>query len=626
MTPARVGDIQWEFCQIMRASQTRISRSPAAIALALTMAAAWGAKAFTGADSAAEQVKIQARGFVLATNDSVSAEGHKWVLTLESPQSPPPFVQSAVKQDEAPARFGPDPRQPYFTVRFALPIPPENGTNNFAEFTGIAPEVFTHNHSPGLEILPNGDCLAVWFSTPPGKSESDPATSFVQARLRYGAEEWDMPELFYKTEGANDQSALLWRDGNKIWFFGGGRGGSPWLPFKIATSTDNGASWTLALPQLERPAENFTPQPITSAFRAPDGAIYFAMDGVKATSFLWRSADDGVHWQPMAGRTGGRHSAIVPLDDRGDLLSIGGKNASVDGWSPENVSTNWGKSWSASRPSPFPPLGSAQRPSLIRLADGHLFFVSDAWLQKANRPPPAGWKFGDGVFVALSTNNGASWRIKPLPVQLPNHQYRTHGTVGYVTARQAPNGVIHILTTETQPCLHYEMNEAWILSDAGDLAPETSGGVVRHFSEHYPNGKLRCQWSARICSHGRYLLDGPETDFYENGARQHEVTYVRGHKTGEETFWAPDGKIVWRWQFDLKNHQAVWTQYWPNGNRKTQSTWNTYPQARDLARHFFGYVADGPARCWNEAGQLTAEGVFTNGVWAGGQAVTHSGE
>src|SRR5579885_2707852 len=116
----------------MRASQTRISRSPAAIALALTMAAAWGAKAFTGADSAAEQVKIQARGFVLATNDSVSAEGHKWVLTLESPQSPPPFVQSAVKQDEAPARFGPDPRQPYFTVRFALPIPPENGTNNCA--------------------------------------------------------------------------------------------------------------------------------------------------------------------------------------------------------------------------------------------------------------------------------------------------------------------------------------------------------------------------------------------------------------------------------------------------------------------------------------------------------------
>ena len=32
--------------------------------------------------------------------------------------------------------------------------------------------VFTHNHSPGFEILPNGDALAVYFSTPPGKAES----------------------------------------------------------------------------------------------------------------------------------------------------------------------------------------------------------------------------------------------------------------------------------------------------------------------------------------------------------------------------------------------------------------------------------------------------------------------
>ena len=91
----------------------------------------------------------------------------------------------------------------------------------------------------------------------------------------------------------------------------------------------------------------------------------------------------GIHWQQMAGRTGGRHSVIVPLDDKGDLLSIGGKNASVNGWSPENFSTNYGATWSKSIPSPFPPLGSAQRPSMIRLADGNLFFVSDAFLHKA---------------------------------------------------------------------------------------------------------------------------------------------------------------------------------------------------------------------------------------------------
>ena len=525
-----------------------------------------------------------------------------------------PFNQSAVKQSTEPAALGPDAKLPYFTVRFALPVPPENLTNNFAGLTGIDPAVFTHNHSPGFEILPNGDALAVWFSTPPGQSESAPTTTFVQARLRYGAEEWDMPELFFDFKNLNDQSGLLWRDGNKIWFFGGGRECSDWAPFKIATSIDNGVTWTLSLPQLDRPAERFTAQPITSAFRGSEDSIYFAMDGEGASSFLWRSADEGNHWQQMGGRTGGRHSAIVPLDGRGDLLSIGGKNANVNGWSPENTSTNWGASWSASTASPFPPLGSAQRPSLIRLADGNLFFTSDAYLNKLNRPPPAGWKFGNGCFVALSANNGASWRIKPLPVQLPNHERGANGTLGYVTARQAPNGVIHILTTETQPCLHYELNEAWIMSDAGDLAPESTGGVTKKFSERFLNGKVRAQWTARICPGGRYLLDGKETDFYENGAKQYEVTYVSGRKSGEETFWSPGGNKLWSWSHDLKHDRSIWTQFWPNGQKRVESTWNTRPEARDLKRSFFGLVADGPAHQWNQDGTLKSTGFFSKGL------------
>lgn len=587
---------------------------------AVLVAAVTGASAFALAGRAGETqtVSVRAAGFALGTENFAVIGTNRLELALApAPPSLPPFCQSAVKQSTEPARLGPDPKIPYFTVRFAMPIPPENLTNNFSALTGMDPEVFTHNHSPGFEILPNGDALAVYFSTPPGKSESDPETSFVQARLRHGAEEWDFPELFFKTENHNDQSGLLWKDGNKIWFFGGGRGGPDSVPFKIATSTDNGATWTLSLPQLAKPAENFTAQPITSAFCGPDSSIYFAMDGVKATSFLWRSTDDGDHWHQMAGRTGGRHSAIVPLDDQGDLLSIGGKNASVNGWSPENFSTNWGATWSKSEPSPFPPLGSAQRPSLIRLADGNLFFASDAYLHKANRPPPDGWKFGDGCFVALSTNNGASWRIKPLPVQLPNHERGTNGTLGYVTARQAPNGVIHLLTTETQPCLHYELNEAWIWSDAGDIAPETSGGSIKKFSENYPNGKLRSEWSARICPHGRYLLDGRETDFYESGAKEHDVTYASGRKTGEESFWSPEGKLVWRWQHELKNNVATWTQFWPNGRKKVQSTWDTRPEARDLKRGFFGYVANGPAYRWDENGELVAAANFTNGLLAG---------
>lgn len=577
------------------------------------------------ADSRANEI-IQARaaGFV-AGNASIHAGTNVITVQLDQTAGALPFNQSAIKQSTEPARLGPDPKFPYFTVRFALPIPPENMTDKVAALTGIDPAVFTHNHSPGFEILPNGDALAIWFSTPPGESESAKTTTFIQARLRYGAEEWDMPELFLDFEGLNDQSGLLWNDQGRIWFFGGGRDAGPWVPFKIATSMDNGATWTLSLPQLDQAAQNFEAQPITSAFRSLDGAIYFAMDGAKAHSFLWRSVDEGIHWHQQPGRTGARHSAIVPLDGTGDLLSIGGKNASMDGYSPENLSTNWGESWSASTASPFPPLGSAQRPSLIRLASHNLFFVSDAYLLKEDKAPPAGWNHGNGCFVAISTNNGASWRVKPLPVQLRNHERGKFGTLGYVTARQAPNGIIHVLTTETQPCLHYEMNETWIFSDAGDLPPENSGGKIQSFSENYSDGTVRSRWSARICPNGRYLLDGEETDFYPGGLKEHQATYANGLKMGAETFWSPDGAILWRWSHDLENHTSVWTQYWPNGRRKFQSTWDTKPEARDLKRQFFGLVANGLAGHWSETGEVINQSRFSDGKFTEGNVLTAKG-
>jgi hypothetical protein len=554
-------------------------------------------------------MRVDAAGFTFASTN----------LVADNPGRAIPFNQSVIKQGTDPAAYRPNPKAPYFTVRFAMPIPPENATNAAGALAGIDPLVYTHNHSPGFEILPNGDALAVYFSTPPGDAEAASTTTFAQARLRYGSEEWDMPELFFDFKDINDQSALLWKDDNKIWFFGGGRGVSDSMPFKIATSRDNGATWTLSLPELDQPAKDYTAQPITSAFRGPDRSIYFAMDGDGAQSFLWRSSDEGVHWHQMEGRTGGRHSAIVPLDNKGNLLSIGGKNASTNGWSPENTSSNWGASWSASKPSPFPPLGSAQRPSMIRLADGNLFFVSDSYLHKADKAPPADWKFGDECFVAISTNNGSSWHIKTLPVRLPGHQRPKHSTVGYVTARQAPNGVIHILTTVTQPCLHYELNEAWVFSDAGDIAPETSGGTVKEFSETYQNGKAS-RWSARICPGGRYLLDGKETDLYANNEKEHEVTYASGRKTGTETYWSKDGQKVCVWEHDLKRNRSVWTQYWPNGKKKSESTWNTKPEARDLKRAFFGLVADGLALQWNEEGTLLHAYYFSNGNF-GGSAV-----
>jgi antitoxin component YwqK of YwqJK toxin-antitoxin module len=316
----------------------------------------------------------------------------------------------------------------------------------------------------------------------------------------------------------------------------------------------------------------------------------------------------------MGGRTGGRHSTILPLDDKGKLLSIGGKNADVDGWMPQNVSTDWGATWSESIPSPFPPLGSVQRPSMIRLASGHLLFVSDSYMHKKKIAPPAEWEYGNNCFVAISKDNGETWHIKTIPVQLPQRHRLDHPSLGYATVRQAPNGVIHILTTANYPPLHYEINESWIWSEAGEIVPESTGGTIKEFSEHYANGKLRSTWSARICPNGRYLLHGEQIDYYEDGTKQHQATYENGRKTGEETFWATDRKTIWTWQRDLENNTGIWTHYWPNGNKKIQSTWNIKPEARDLKRQFFGYVAEGPSLHWDENGNLIHSYQFVKGT------------
>src|SRR2546425_225113 len=114
------------------------------------------------APAAANLIHVAAWNFTLGTNDHLFDGGNEVRLVLD-PVNFTPFSQSAVKQGSAPALLGPNPAIPYFTVRFAMPIPPENATSNVAALLGMDPAVFTHNHSPGLEILPNGDALAIYF-------------------------------------------------------------------------------------------------------------------------------------------------------------------------------------------------------------------------------------------------------------------------------------------------------------------------------------------------------------------------------------------------------------------------------------------------------------------------------
>src|SRR5262249_30200515 len=147
----------------------------------------------------------------------------------------------------------------------------------------------------------------------------------------------------------------------------------------------------------------------------------------------------------------------------------------------------------------FSALNSGQRPCIIRLASGRLFFTGDYYPSKGTKPASI---TDDGSYVALSDDDGATWHIKRLPGAFSQH--RDKPSVGYCVPRQAPNGVIHMITTLNHPALHFEMNEAWIMSDKtfadDDAAMDRSAAMtisqMQQHRENWPDGKPHIQWSS----------------------------------------------------------------------------------------------------------------------------------
>ncbi len=518
-----------------------------------------------------------------------------------------PFVRQGVKPASDDAARGPDPKVPYLVQRQLLPIPPENQDDDAIQAAGLPAYLHSHTHSPALETCANGDALAVYYSAPSASEEYVPVVALVAARLRFGSLQWDQPELLVNFADANDHAPLLWNDRGRLYLFWG----SPSFkkgayPFQWMTSDDCGATWSeIHFPVFSGPMYAYARQPINSAFRDAKGTIYVASDGEGGRSGLWASSDDGKTWRDTGGRSGGRHTSFVLLKN-GSFLGMGGKNTDIDGYMPQSISSDSGFSWTVTR-TPFSTLGGNQRPTLIRLASGRLFFATD--LQRTSDCfQPAGFT-EKGVVVALSDDEGQTWRIKKLPGALPHETWKCAGaTLGYAVARQAPNGVIHLITSMNVAAQHFELNEAWILSDlpaAPPLAPAASC-QVKAYQAQESGGGAKITGTAKLCPDGRYLLDGLETWTFANGSPKYQVTYKDGLKTGEETFWSPDGQKVWSWQHDPAAGTSIWTTWWPNGKKQNVSTWR-----------YGGKLANGRAEQWDVQGQPLAAWSFADGKLVG---------
>jgi formylglycine-generating enzyme required for sulfatase activity len=490
------------------------------------------------------------------------------------------FVKPARKESS----LAPDPKKPWFRQRDLLPIPPEDVNADAIRAAGLDPAINGHNHSAGVTVAPNGDVLWIAFSSSTSTTEYLMNPTFVVSRLRFGSDQWDFPSLFYDFADVNDQSALLWNDGGVLRFFGGGIGLTN-VPFRMQSSRDNGATWSaVEFPNLRGPVGGYSPQPITNAFRMPDGTTYVATDGasdaVGGESLLWESTDNGITWTDTGGRTAGRHTAFVALKD-GSILGLGGKNTDIEGYMPQAISHDRGRTWTVSK-TVFPALSSNQRPTVVRLASGRLFFAGD-FQNRAGKQPTAMKE--KGAYVALSDDEGRTWKLKKLPGTMPHEAWvmgerplwnegrHGEGTLGYAVAAQAPNGVIHLITSMNHPSQHFEMNEAWILSDSTEQSkPDAVGARLASNELTYAGGKPHAQWSGKVSDTRGYVLDGPETWFYPDGAKQYHVEWNQGKKIEVETLWRADGSLVWQW-----DHRAdgvsVWTQYWTNGKKQSESSW-----------------------------------------------------
>lgn len=521
----------------------------------------------------------------------------------------PPFIGRGVKQAKDAAKTGPDGTKPYLRKRYLLPSPPETELDREKmgeqqkriDAAGLDPAFRGHNHSPALEVCDNGDLLLVIFTS---YTEYEPEMSLMASRLRFGADAWDMPCCLVDCPGVCDNTPLLWKDEGKIYLFWAWSRATGAFPFQWMVSEDNGATWSeVRFPCFWGTIGPHSRQPINRAFRGVDGTIYLPSDGIGGTSVLWGSRDNMETWFDTGGRSAGRHTVYCTLKD-GRILGMGGKNTDIEGYMPKAISPDGGRTWESFK-SCFPALAANQRPSLLRLQSGRLFFASDFQKREGIRPDGAS---ESGSFVALSDDDGETWRIR----KLPGAQEHESGpgffnglpgatTLGYSVARQAPNGVIHLVTTMNRPCLHFELNEAWILQEEPDqrtdpeLMMNTAGTVrdIHEFAENFGEGTPRITWSAGRGEDGRYLLHGTETWYYPDGGKQYEARYAAGCKTGTETLWRADGSKEWEWTHQPDGNSR-WTQWWEDGTKKAESTWKAFK-------------AVGVARTWSRDGSPALE-------------------
>ena len=401
-----------------------------------------------------------------------------------APSAPAPLKRWALEVSQGKCDWGehaPDSSKPYFEgpIPF-VKIPPGSD----------GPLYSKHNHVPDIVACANGDLLATFYTC---RDEAGRELAVAATRLRRGATEWELADVFYKAADRNMHATALWSDGRgTLYHFNGLSVGHGWgaLALIVRTSTDSGATW--GEPTWISREHGWRNMPIAGVFQTTDGKIVLACDATpeqEGGTAVHVSADGGKTWvdpglgtvplrpekygpEVVGGSIAGIHAGVCELAD-GRWMALGRGNA-INGHMPRSISSDGGKTWHYSD-SGLPPISNGQRLVLKRLAEGPLLLVSFANEPMEFPDRHGGTMMGTGMFAALSDDGGETW---------PTRRLLTPGSgtfdgrgwtgeftatptkaepAGYLAATQSPDGVIQLLSSG----LHYRFNSAWVRAAEG---------------------------------------------------------------------------------------------------------------------------------------------------------------
>jgi formylglycine-generating enzyme required for sulfatase activity len=355
------------------------------------------------------------------------------------------------------------------SVRVTADAPFFEGPKPFVRIPDDAfgPVFVSQNHSPAITECPNGDLLAVWFST---MGETDLTTANAASRLRYGAKEWEPASPFWDAMDVNDHAPKIWWDGDKTLFhIVEGRQHGDIL---IRRSTDNGVTWSKA--EVMRAHGESAGNPI----RTMEGVIAIPFD----FSGLSISRDNGKTWSETGRdrrgsddiQPGGKgpfiagiHSPIVELAD-GRLMAFGRLSPEepaqerFDLKMPVSYSSDLGETWQWAI-SEFPIISNTQRPAMLRLKEGPIVLCSFTDQARTPKDQRQGLAFkstsgnytGTGLYAAVSYDEGKTWPDRRL---IAPEGKTIADTNGYLAITQTRDGRIQLITSKN----HYAFNLAWI--------------------------------------------------------------------------------------------------------------------------------------------------------------------